>query len=411
MKNSKRHIITLAPLLMVILIDAMGFGLIYPILGPLFTQKTAGILSPIASLSMRDFLFGLTLGCFTLTMIISAPFLGDLSDYYGRKKVLIISLIGTCISLMISAIGIEIDSVTILIVGRVMAGFAAGSQPIAQAAIADISTSENKAVNMSWLGFVSCFGFVIGPMVGGYFTNSNWVSWFNFSTPFYVSAALALLNAIAVKFTFKETFHPVEKKQFHLFKGIMVFVSAFTSKKIRPLVIVTLFLQMGFAIYITFISIFIVQRFHYNSTTVGHFMAYFGVVAGLTYLFGVRYSLKIFGLENSVVIGFIIMALSIISLVWPAEWLIWLTVIPISGFDGIIYTALLTLYSNAVEPEAQGWVMGINAAVSAASWGVGAILAGIIGSFHSYLPFMVAATLILLALLQFIYIKHEKYLA
>lgn len=410
MKPSQHKILTLTPLLAVILIDSMGFGLIYPILGPLFMAKTAGILPAAASLALRDFLFGITLGCFTLTMIISAPFLGDLSDHYGRKKVLIYSLLGTFLALVISALGVTWHSIALLILGRCAAGFAAGSQPIAQAAIADISSNDNKAINMAWLGFVSCFGFVIGPMIGGYFTNSNWVSWFNYSTPFYVSGLLALLNAIAVKFTFKETFYPHTNTEIQPLKGIGLLISAFSIPKIRQLVIVTLLLQMGFAIYITFMSIFIVQKFHYNSTVVGHFMAYFGIVAALTYLFGVRYSIRIFGLENSVVIGLIVMAFSILSLFWPYEWLIWLTVIPIGGFDGIIYTALLTLFSNAVDPDSQGWVMGVNTSVSAVAWGIGAILAGFIGSFHSYLPFIISATLVLLALLQFIYIKHEKQL-
>jgi len=104
-------------------------------------------------------------------MFVGAPILGDLSDQIGRKKVLLICLLGTACGFFICAIGIKYAIVSVLIVGRGLGGLMAGCMPIAQAAIIDISTPENKLKNISSITLALCLGFAIGPMVGGYFSN------------------------------------------------------------------------------------------------------------------------------------------------------------------------------------------------------------------------------------------------
>jgi MFS family permease len=393
-----RKVITLLPLFLVIIIDTMGFGLIVPVLSPLFMAKDGGILPATTSVAVRDFLFGLSLAGFTATMLLGAPFLGDLSDYIGRKKVLIISLLGTAVSLAISGLGIIIHSVTLILVGRCCAGFAAGSQPIAQAVIADISSEKNKAIYMGLLGFASCLGFIIGPIIGGYFSNPNLVSWFNYSTPFFLAACFAFLNAVSVLVTFKETYFPKTKAKLQLLKGLMVFISAFTHKNIRRLATVFLLYQTGFAVYLTFVSIFIVQAFHYSTIGVGHFMTYFGIVLAFAYLVMVPIAVKFLNLETAVKISLLIAGLGMVTLFWPTELIIWLSLIPIGICNGLTFTSMLTILSNSVDPDSQGWIMGVTSSVVAAAWGIGALLAGALGSLHVFLPFIISIIFTFMAL-------------
>lgn len=136
--------LTLFPLFLVLVIETMGMGIILPVLGPLFIDKAGTIIDPAMNLAWRQFLYGLTLGIFSIAMLFGAPILGDMSDRLGRKKTIVLSLLGSAIGLSISAVGIDLNSFLLLIFGRFFAGFFAGSQPIAQAAIADISTAEDS---------------------------------------------------------------------------------------------------------------------------------------------------------------------------------------------------------------------------------------------------------------------------
>lgn len=397
-KHSSQSLFVLTPLLLVIIIDTMGFGLIIPILSPLFMEHTGAILPSTTSLAMRDFLYGLSMASFTATMLLGAPFLGDLSDHWGRKKILIVSLIGTAIALLISAYGILIHNVVLLILGRALAGFAAGSQPIAQAAIADVSSHDNKAKNMAMLGFVSCAGFVIGPIIGGYFANP---AYFNYATPFFIAATLAFANAVAVNFTFRETFHPKHQKKLELLKGLVLFIDAFKNREIRGVIGAMLFYQIGFAIYLTFISIFVVQSFHFSTTKVGHFMAYFGLIMALTYILIMPNIVRIASLKNIVRGGLVVTVITLLCLLWPIQWVVWITMIPLAASNGITYTATLTLLSNQMSSEKQGWIMGVIAATTATAWGVGSLLAGALGSGNILLPFLTAAGLTFFGLILF----------
>lgn len=396
--SSNRNIITLLPLFFVIVIDTMGVGLIFPIISPLFMEKTGGLLAPDVSVFMRDFLFGVSIASFTFFMLFGAPFLGDLSDFIGRKKVLIISLLGTAISYLVSGFGVEWHSVFWLIAGRCVAGFAAGSQPIAQAAIADVSTAKNKAVNMGFLALATCLGFIVGPLIGGYFANPKW---FGYSTPFFIAAILAACNAISVAFTFTETFQPQHKQKIQITRGLFIFVSAFTHKKIRPMINVLLLAQTAFAIYLSFVSIYVVQTYHYTSVQIGHFMAYFGVVLAINYLLLVRLSVKYFNLKQIIWISLLITAVSMLMMLYEKLWMVWLAVIPIGIGNALFYTALITLLSNMVDADSQGWIMGITGAATAAAWTLGGLFTGF-GAVHVFLPYILAALLLFIALIIFL---------
>lgn len=386
----QRRLITLIPLFLVIVIDTMGVGLILPVISPLMLQQNGGILPIGTSIQVRDILYAAVLGGFSVFMFIGAPFLGDLSDFMGRKKVLILCLIATAFTLAVGGLGILWNSVSLLILGRCLSGFVAGSQPIAQAAIADISTHENKAVNMSMMVFASCIGFVIGPMIGGYFVRSDLISWFNPSTPFFVAAALAFINAILLMVFFRETYHPTVRKQLKFSKAIRVFVDAFSHKKIRLLSIVLLLMELGFAIYFVFISLYLVEVFHYDSTNIGHFMAFLGLCWAVTFLLIVRVAVKWMSLRLMTLWGLFVMAACFILSLIHSELILWLCVIPLAIFNGLTYTGLLALFSNVVDQDAQGWVMGVSSAVIAAAWAIGALIAGVLGSVHLSLPFITA---------------------
>ncbi len=405
MSQPQRSLASLAPLFLVIIIDTMGIGLVFPVLSAVFMNTSNSSLVLQSSLEMREFLYGLTLALYCFGMFFGAPFFGDLSDQMGRKRVIMLCLLGVGFGYAISGIGIATGSVSLLLLGRALGGFVAGSQSIAQAAIIDVSAPEQKAANLGLITFAACIGFVIGPVIGGVFSDAQYARWFGMTTPFLVATALAIGNAFLLMTLFKETYAPREKKTLNLHKGVAIFISAFKHPGVRILSVVFLFSQLVWGIYFNHISLYLVHTLEFSAERIGVFMSFIGLIFALTLTVIIRLLVKMIALEMIVLNGFIASAIGIlIAMFIPGEVVQWIAIIPTVIGVGMCYTSLLTLFSNAVDADSQGWVMGITGAVAAVAWGLGALLTGILAYWFIILPFAIAfmfAVLGIVAILQY----------
>lgn len=401
MPDSKFNIYTFAALFLVLIIDGMGIGLVFPIVGPLFIDK-GGIVSTAMSIFWRDFWYGITLASFPVLMFFGAPFLGDLSDHIGRKKVLLICLYGTALGLLVSSYGIAAKSLVWLVLGRAFAGFLCGSQALAQAAIVDMSTSEQKATNLSLISLASCVGFAFGPFLSGALVTQTLVSKYGFIAPFFVAALLAFLNGTVLLFTFNETFYPKLAQKLHITKGLDVFISAFTNKGIRLLALVYLIAELGWAIYFQFVPLYLIKKYSYTGGQISHLMTFMGVLFGVTLLWIVRFTNKYISPNRGIYYFFLLNAIGCFVMLFGSEWSVWLSAVPACIGGALFYVALLTLFSDAVDKNAQGWVMGVFAAVAAFSWSVGGMLSGTLDMLGIYAPFIIAGGLFFMAMLVMI---------
>ncbi len=341
---------------------------------------------------MRKFWYGITLTSWSALMFFGAPYLGDLSDRIGRKKVLIVCLIVDSLGFVLSAIGIQWHLLSLLIIGRLVSGFFSGSQPIAQAVIADVSTKENKVHNMSMIIFATCIGYIIGPVMGGYVADANIVSWFEFSTPFYLAGIMALLNALLLVFTLKETFVPKLNIKPKLVKGLIIFFDAFKDKKLRLLSIVLFALESAWSIFFVYEPVYLFMTYHYNNVEIAHYMSYMGVIFAVALTLGLRVSHYYLSLERIVKLFMISMIVALIMMIFfTSEVSFWFLSIPVGIAGSVAYSVLLTIYSNSVSADRQGWVMGISGAISAAAFGVSAALTPLMSAISPELPFIVAA--------------------
>lgn len=408
MKRPGKLFYTLAPLFLVLVIDSMGFGLVFPILGPLFTGE-GGIVSAHMALSLRNVLYGVTLTSFSIFMFLGAPLLGDLSDYMGRKKVITLCLLATSAGLALSGLAIEMKSLALLLFARALSGFFAGSQSIAQAAIIDVSAEKEKAANLGLVTLAMCVGFAMGPMLGGWLTDTSVASWFTYGTPFFAAAIFAGLNAIALQFTFKETVPTKTGFKLQWGKAIHVFVSAFRHPKVRLIAIIFLLLMVGWGLYFQFISLYLAEFFHYSPLGIGHYMAWVGVLFGLSLSVIVRLVMQTFKVEAVIIVFTVMAGLGAITVASPLEWTQWWSVVPITIGTALAEMGLLTLFSGAVDADSQGWVMGVSSAVGAASWSVAAGVAAVVGHFGFVCLFVTAGLFMLLsALLGGYYLRFVR---
>lgn len=393
----KNFFLTAIPLFLVLFIDSMGLGLVFPILNTLVLDPKAQFIAVGLSASTRNLLYGFTVSIFMFCWFFGAAFLGDLSDQIGRKKSLMICLLGAFVSYLFSALAVLCRSYALLLLGRIIAGFTAGSQSIAQAAIVDLSQSEHKARNLGLILFFTSLGFVVGPVIGGLLSDSSLLPWFNFAVPFYFASIISLLNAVLLLFSFRESFTTIVKLRFKLHYALEIFIQAFQHEKIRELSIVLFVLMFGWSGIYSFISMYLLRMYQFSSLKNGIYMGLMGIGFGIGTGFLIGPLLKRFTLRQCVIGGSLAAAASVaLTLTAPAEIYLWGYVLLIGITVATAYSTILTLFSNQVDESAQGWVMGITGAVMAFSFGVNSFLTGVLANLSPETPLLVAIFSLLL---------------
>jgi MFS family permease len=396
---------------MVILIDVMGIVLVLPVLTLLILQPDSGMVSAGTSPFLRDFYYGLAMALYPLFMFFSTPILGDLSDKFGRKNILLLCLLINSLSYLTSAIGIISHSLFIFLASRAIAGIAAGTQPIASAAIIDLSTPETKTKNLAWVVFVSSIGLIIGPLLGGMTAEKNMASWFSYQTPFYLAAGISLLNGALLIFSYRETLSEKKHHAIHLTKGFMLFLAAFLQGNFRLLSTVFFCFMLGWSLYFQTMNWLLLDKFHYSTSQLGIFTAFMGVVFAVTTSIIVRIVMRFASGETSAfVVAAMLMAIAGFGSCFSnSEIAQWLWMIMLAGSEVLCYTFILSIFSGLADSESQGWIMGVTGSIGAITWTVGGLLAGPLGYVNIHLPLFITGSLALgsAVLMKLYRRKHE----
>jgi DHA1 family tetracycline resistance protein-like MFS transporter len=400
-----------APLFLILFIDGMGLSLLFPILNNMIIDTSSHFLPLTTALSVREFVYGLVVGIYMLCWFFGAAILGDVSDVAGRKKALMACLIGACIGYFFSGIAAAHASLWLLIIGRVIAGLTAGSQPIAQAAIVDVSSQEHKARNIGFILLAISLGFVLGPLIGGVLADSAIVSWFNYSTPLYFAALISLINAFLLQRLFKETFEPKDKLEVRLTRAVTVFISAFQHEKIRYLSLVLLVFIFGWSNFYAFIPLYVHQLYGYSELTMSLFMAVLGIGFSISCLYLVDYFTARFDNYLNIIFSALIAASAIVAMLYlhtHVAWVWGLTVV-VGGAVCLAYSTIITLFSDLVSSDEQGWVMGVTGAIMALCFGVTSVMIGWIVKTSINLPMLLAVAGLALSamLLYFVKLAHK----
>src|SRR6478672_7264037 len=203
--KKKRHPIWI--IIFTILIDTLGLGILGPILPQLLGNPNSPhyLLGSNAAVGTGYITFGFLVAVYPIMQFFATPILGQLSDRYGRRPVLALSLAGTSLGYALFAVGIVIRSIPLLFVARALDGVTGGNLSVAQAAIADVTSPQDRTKNFGLIGAAFGVGFIVGPFLGGTLADPSVVSWFNAATPFWFAAILAAVNTLSVLFQFGET--------------------------------------------------------------------------------------------------------------------------------------------------------------------------------------------------------------
>jgi DHA1 family tetracycline resistance protein-like MFS transporter len=388
-----------------VFVDLIGFGILIPIIPLLFANPSSEFyLLPVGvSIKTGYLLLGLLVAVYPLGQFLATPILGQMSDVYGRKKILALSLLGTSISYLIFAIGILTKNIPLLFASRFFDGLTGGNISVAQAMIADVSTNENRTRNFGLIGAAFGLGFIFGPYIGGRLSDPQTVSWFTAATPFFFASILAFLNMVSVTFLLEETNKHLKNIKIVWYKSLHNISRAMKMENLNVLFLTNFLFYGGFSFFTTFFAVYLINKFHLSQGNVGDFFAYVGLCSALTQAFITRAVAKRF--ESSRVLRVTLIGCAVMILAYFLPRYAWqiLFIPPIFGiFSGLTMANLGSLLSRSTPPQMQGEILGINASVQALASFVPAILSGFIAaSLTPQTPIVIASFIIILGAIAF----------
>lgn len=397
-KLASRH--ALAFIFVTVLIDAMGLGIIIPVWPKLLTTLAHEGLHDAART-------GATLSfAYAGMQFLFAPVVGNLSDRFGRRPVLIISLLGISIDYLIMGVA---PTVAWLFLGRILSGMAGASYSTAAAYIADVSSAEKRAQSFGLIGAAFGVGFVVGPALGGL------IGEYGVRLPFFVSAGLAAINALYGLFVLRESLSKDHRREFELWRanplGALIVLRRFPI--VLPLCGVLVLMRMAHDANPNVFSYYTMLKFHWTPAQVGASLMVIGVVVSISYAVLPRL-IRYTGEPRAVYVGLTGGALSFLGYAFATEgWMMYVATLPFA-LVSMAMPALNAIMSKEVGPGEQGELQGALTSLGSLTSVFAPLLLGNLFAYFSgprapvYFPgaaFVAAALCLVLAAALFAFIR------
>jgi len=338
-----------------LLIDITGWGIILPVVPKLIGELINSDLSGAAK-------YGGWLGfTYAITQFIFAPIVGNLSDKYGRRPIILISLFGFAIDYVLLALA---PSIGWLFFGRIIAGLTGASISTASAYIADISTDEDRTRNFGLIGAAFGLGFIIGPVVGGLLGH------YGARVPFYFAAILCMANFLYGLLILPESLEKDKRRSFNWKRANPIGAINFLIKqsKISNLVIALILVYVALHAVQSNWHFFTMYKFNWTERTVGLSLGLLGLLLGLVQGILIRWTTPKLGEHKSVYFGLLFYALGLMLFAFTNQgWMMFVFLVPYS-LGGICGPALQSIISKNVPANEQGELQGaLSSLVSATS--------------------------------------------
>ena len=405
----------LLSIFLTIFIDLIGFTILIPVFPLLIgtAQSQAFRVTPLNWTPGEGLIMlGWLQAIYPLCIFFAAPILGQISDRVGRRPILAVSIAGTAVGYVIFAIGIATKSIPLLFLGRALDGITGGNLAVAQAAIGDVSTNENRAKNFGLIGAAFGLGFILGPYIGGrlsaphvsFYGLFTTPSWFGATTPFWFAAGLAALNATFVFLRLPETIKEKTHNKFHIGESIKNVRMGFASARLRVVLGSAFFWTCGFTFFTTFFGVYLANKFKFTQAATGDYFAIVGlciaiVQGGIVGIVAKKQS-DYRVLRYSIIVHAGMLA--VYFLITSKNQLYYF--IPVFAlFQGLCQANFSSLVSRSAEPGRQGQAMGIFSSVSSLAQVPAAILVGYVAtSIDSTSPLVLASAFTLVGGLIFV---------
>jgi DHA1 family tetracycline resistance protein-like MFS transporter len=345
-------------ILSTVALDAIGAGLIFPILPDLLAEVTGG--------GDIGLLYGIMLAVYAIMQFVFSPVLGALSDRFGRRPVLLLSLAGTLLDYLVMALS---PLGWVLVVGRAMAGITSANMAVASAYITDITPAEQRAQRFGTVGAVMSLGFIIGPVIGG--VMGAW--WLR--SPFFVAALFNGLNLLIALFVLPESRKASPGKfAFKELNPLAPLVWLWNFKALLPLVTVSVVFGLVAAIPGTIWVLYGAERFGWDSVHMGLSLSAFGISGAVAQSFLVGPLSRRFGDLATVMIGIAFDMLAYVLMAFANQSWMGYALAPLFALGGVAMPALQSLVTSRVSDDQQGQLQGVLASLMSLAGIVGPVL-------------------------------------
>lgn len=386
--------ISLWLVLLVVFLDWVGIGLVYPMFSSMLFGSDYFLLD--VSDSTRGWYLGILLSAMPIAQFFSSPILGGLSDQTGRRPVFLFTLVLAALGYFLCMVGVWIKSILLLIGARAIVGIAAGNAGVVNATIVDLSSPATKAKHFGLYSMAYGVGFTIGPFLGGKLSETS------FATPFFVAILAILGNLSLIFFLLPETYKKRKHTSISMYKGIRNLKKAFRIPGLRILFLTVLIYCLGWSFFYEFLPVTWIADYHFDSTKIGFFYAYGAGVYALSS--GVLIRPIVNRYRHSSVLFYSLLTLgsaTLILLIRPPVFWVWIYLPVLNFLVALLFPTSSALVSDWGEEENQGEILGMLQSIKSAAFALSPLAAGFLLGISSHMPMLFGGISILLASLIF----------
>ena len=383
--------ISISSLLLTLFVDSLGIGMVYPVLiGLFYSTDFVSLHSDTSTLYLISILFSL----YPITMFFGSPILSFASERYGRKRILILSLVGNSVGILFFIIGILTRSIIVIAIGRAISGFSAGNVPVAQAAIGTLKVSDY--VKSKYIALISVFyglGFTFGPL----FIDITPLKYgmYSYVIPYTILLIFAFLNIIMLLFSQIESINAARQKiDVKLIKDTII-----NPKYIRYIIIFSIFIFCQFSVYQA-LPISLLKINNFSESGIATYMSLYAGIFSITLIVILPLLAKRFTLIKLMKSSLLVLSLSccVFFFFQQETSIIWILNLAIPSSLGIFYVSCMTAITNTKTPI--GISTGIASSITALIWAITPLTnAFLIDTFKANYPFFISIILFLLAYL------------
>jgi MFS transporter, DHA1 family, tetracycline resistance protein len=359
MKEEKQQ---LGIILLIVFIGFIGTSIAYPVFPPLFLHPEQGSIVPSSwHESMRSIFLGIALAVYPLGQFIGSPILGGCSDRYGRKLMLVISLIGSSIGYFLTALSLEFNGLWGLLISRFLTGLMEGNIAIVRAMAIDLG-SINKFKSLGRISSASLIGYIVGPLLGGFLSDKHLVSWFSFAFPFFLGLIFSIVALLLSIFKLKEKNYSRSREasigeRFNLIGRFKLLFKS--SKTLKYLLIISTIFTFSMDIFYEFGPVYLTELWAMTPAGIAIYNALLCITLAIGNGWLPHYLSNYFSVKRITIMSMIVTAIILgLMAVFPSLLGSFLLFGLIGLSIGVVFINLTVQISDAADKLVQGEAMG-----------------------------------------------------